>query len=140
MFNLAQILTLFNTAEDPNSIANLQIPIFLEEPLLQPITWEAIARLCRVIEDTRIVQRSVSRSVRALALNRALGELKAVLDNANTLPKAERELIVNIGRTWREALLSIAIEVGEITIARPVRNPYVIGNPVKGRGIDDGNT
>ena len=61
MFNLVQILTFFNTAEDPNSIANLQIPIFLEEPLLRPITWEAIARLCRVVEDTRMVQRSVSR-------------------------------------------------------------------------------
>jgi hypothetical protein len=54
------------------------------------------------------------------------------LDNANTLPQAERSLIVNIAQTWQTALLQVAGEVGEIFITEPIRNPYIIGDPVVG--------
>ncbi len=79
-----------------------------------------------------MVQRRVSKSTRSFALNRALGELKNILNNKDSLPNAERDLIVNIAQTWQEALLNIAGEVGEISITEPVRNPYVIGDPVEG--------
>lgn len=132
MFTLAQTLAAFHDAKEPATIAALQLPSFLKEPLLRPATWKTIKSLHRVVEDVQVVQRSVSRSARALALNRALGELTDILNNANTLPQAERSLILGIAQTWQEALLQVAGEVGEISITKPVTNPYVVGDPVEG--------
>ena len=132
MFTLAQILAAFHDAKESAAIASLQVPVFPQEPLLRPATWKALASLHRVVEDTQVVQRTVSRAARSFALNRALGELKNVLDNANTLPQAERSLIFDIAQTWQTALLGIAGEVGEISITEPIRNPYIIGDPVVG--------
>ena len=78
------------------------------------------------------MQRSVSRATRAFALNHAQGELTNILNNSQTLPQAERGLIVDIAQTWQKALLQIAGEVGEISITKPIRNPYIIGDPVLG--------
>jgi len=58
--------------------------------------------------------------------------MKTILNNQESLPNAERDLIVNIAQTWQEVLLDIAGEVGEIVITEPVNNPYVAGNPVQG--------
>ena len=69
---------------------------------------------------------------RSSALNRALGELTTILNTADTLPKAEQGLIIDIARNWQQQLLQIAGEVGEIAITKPVNNPYVIGDPVMG--------
>ncbi|MUG99361.1 ATP-binding protein [Scytonema sp. UIC 10036] len=132
MFTLAQTLAALYRAREPATIAALQIPTFPQEPLLRPRTWQALTSLHRVIEDTQVVLHSVSRAARSLALNRAQGELKNVLDNANTLAQAEQGLIVDIAETWKEALLSVAGEVGEISITKPIRNPYIIGDPVVG--------
>jgi hypothetical protein len=88
--------------------------------------------LRRVVEDVRLVQCSVSNATRSFALNRALGELNNILNNKDSLPNAERDLIVNIAETWQEALLNVAGELGEISITKPVRNPYVVGDPVVG--------
>lgn len=132
MFTLAQILATFHHAEEPATIAALQIPAFPEKSLLRPVTWEMIASLRRVVEDVQVVQRSVSRSAKAFALARAQGELTKILDNADTLPQAERSLIVDIAQTWQKALLQVAGEVGEISITKPVTNPYVVGDPVEG--------
>ncbi|NEP08714.1 MAG: ATP-binding protein [Symploca sp. SIO2C1] len=132
MFTLAQTLTAFQGVKEPAAIARIQLPAFPQEPLLRPTTWNAIASLGRVIEDLQVVERSVSRGARSFALNRAVGELKGILNNQNTLPKAEKDLIIDIAETWQEALLQIAGEVGEIVITKPVRNPYTIGDPVEG--------
>jgi hypothetical protein len=132
MFALAQTLAAFHEAKEPASIASLQISASPPEPLLRPITWQAITSLNRVVEDIRLVQRSLSKSTRSFALNRALGELKTILNNADSLPNAERDLLVTIAQTWQEALLNVAGEVGEISITKPVTNPYVVGDPVEG--------
>ena len=79
------------------------------------------------------LKHSVSRSVRAIALNRGLGELKNLLERADTLPQAERQLIINIARAWKEALLQIASEQRQDSIAEFRRNPYVVGDPVQGK-------
>ncbi|MEL6166694.1 MAG: ATP-binding protein [Cyanobacteria bacterium J06628_3] len=86
----------------------------------------------RVVEDTQTVKRSISRTTRAFALNQAQGELTKILNNPQALPQAERELIIDIAQTWQKALLQVAGEVGEATITKPVRNPYIIGDPVIG--------
>ncbi len=132
MFTLVQTLAAFYQAKELGTIAALQIPTFPNEPFLRPTTWEVIASLRRVVEDVQVVQRSVSDYARASALGRAFGKLTNILNNADTLPQAERGLIVDIAHTWKEALLQVADEVGEISISKPVSNPYVVGDPVQG--------
>jgi hypothetical protein len=132
MFTLAQTLAAFQEAKEPASIAALETSASPPEPLLRPTTWQAITSLRRVVEDVRLVQRSLSKSTRSFALNRALGELKTILNNTDSLPNAERDLLVTIAKTWQEALLDVAGEVGEISITKPVTNPYVVGDPVEG--------
>jgi hypothetical protein len=107
-------------------------PHMPEPPLFRPVTWKAVARLHRVDENIRVVERSVSRSTRSFALNRALGELTDLLKETLTLPEAERGLIAHIADTWRKNLLEIASEIGEFSIAEPLSNPYVVGDPVEG--------
>ena len=132
MYTLAQTLTAFQKAQTSESIAAIQVPPFPQEPLLRPVTWKILASLRRVVEDVQFVERSVSRSARSLALNRALGELTNILNQAHTLPQAEQGLIIDIAQTWKESLLQITGEVGEISITKPVVNPYVVGDPVQG--------
>jgi len=132
MFILAETLAAFHDTKELSTIATLQLPAFPTEPHLRPITWKALNSLRRVVEDTQIVQRSVSNFTRSLTLNRALGELRSIIDNAETLPQAEGQLILDIAQTWQTALLKIAGEVGEISITKPVTNPYIIGDPVEG--------
>uniref|UniRef100_UPI0026083AB3 AAA family ATPase n=1 Tax=uncultured Nostoc sp. TaxID=340711 RepID=UPI0026083AB3 len=132
MYTLAQTLAVFDKAQTSASIAAIQVPPFPQEPLLRPITWKVLASLRRVVEDVQFVERNVSRSARSLALNRALGELTNILNQAHTLPQAEQGLIIGIAQTWKESLLQITGEVGEISITKPVINPYVVGDPVQG--------
>ncbi|MEH1858609.1 MAG: ATP-binding protein [Nostoc sp.] len=132
MFTLAQTLALFHKAQKPVSIAAIQVPLFPQEPLLRPVSWKVLADLRQVVEDVQFIERSVSRSARSLALNRALGKLTKILNQADTLPQAEQGLIIDIAQTWQKSLLQITGEVGEISITKPVVNPYVVGDPVQG--------
>ncbi|MFN5240549.1 MAG: AAA family ATPase [Aphanizomenon sp.] len=133
MYILAITLAVFNDIKNLDSIANLQIPTFPTIDLLRPTTWQILDRFVKVIEDIKIINVSFSRVSRSSALNRALGELTTILNTANTLPKAEQELIRDIAQNWQQQLLQIAGEVGEIVITKPVNNPYVIGDPVMGK-------
>lgn len=126
---LALTLSYFETRMQGGTDNAPQMP---EPPLLRSATWKAIARLHRVDEDIRVVERSVSRSTRSFALNRALGELTDLLKEAHALPEAEGGLIAHIADTWLKNLLEIAGEIGEFSITEPVRNPYVVGDPVEG--------
>ncbi|MEH2307123.1 AAA family ATPase [Nostoc sp.] len=132
IFALAQTLNLFYEAQKLASIAAIQVPSFPREPLLRPVTWKVLTNLRRVVEDIQLVKRSISRSARSLAFNRALGKLTKILNQADTLPQAERGLIIDIAQTWQKSLLEIAGEVGEISITKPVVNPYVVGDPIEG--------
>ncbi len=132
MYTLASTLTLFKKAKQIVAIASIQLPTFPQENLLRPNTWETLISLSQVVENVRILEQSRSRYQRSLALNRALGSLTNILNHPEILPEAERALIVDIAETWKESLLQIASEVGEITITEPVRNPYFVGPPVEG--------
>ena len=140
MHTLAISLALFEAAETVADIAAIEAPNYPPDPLLRPVTWKAMQRFCNVISDTKTVVGSVSRTSRAFASNRALGELKHILDYVDEVPEAERQLIENIAKQWRNALLDVATAVGEQTIEQPVQNPYVVGDPVEGSlfvGRDD---
>jgi len=132
MLALTQTLAVFNEAFDLAAIAFVQAPKPPQKPLLYPATWETIARLHGVVQDAQIVVRSLSRSARAFALGRALGELTDILNKANTLPRVGQRRIEYIALIWQQALLQVAGEVGEISITKPVTNPYVVGDPVEG--------
>lgn len=140
MHGLASLLAMFDTADTAEAMAAIELPDLPSDRSLRPHIWEAIRRFCNVISDTKTVQGSASRSARAFATNRALGELQHILDYQEDLPEAERALVVGIAKTWQEALLDITAEVGEIQLTQPVRNPYVVGDPVEGErfvGRDD---
>jgi hypothetical protein len=127
MFLLAQTLTQFQTATSPNTIAEIKIPNFPPEPHLRPITWKALKDLRRVVEDTQLILTATSKSARSFALNRAIGQLAEILNNANTLPQAEKDLIVDIAQNWKKALENIAKELGDISITKPVKIPMSLG-------------
>ena len=140
MHTLAISLTMFQAAETVSSIATIEVPNYPQNPLLRPITWKAMQRFCNVVSDAKSVANSVSRTSRAFASNRALGELKHILDYVDEVPEAERQLIENIAKQWRNAILDVATAVGEQTIEQPIQNPYVVGDPVEGSlfvGRDD---
>ncbi len=132
MFALASSLKAFKQAEKIDSIAFIQLPTIPKEIHLRPNTWKVIKSLDRVIEDIRLVKQGVSKSTRSFALNRALGELREIIDRKQTLPIAERELILDIAKRWKKSLERIALDIGEISITSPVSNPYIIGDPVTG--------
>ncbi|MDJ0796626.1 MAG: AAA-like domain-containing protein [Calothrix sp. MO_167.B12] len=137
MYILAQTLDIFHQAKKVITIVAIKLLSLPyqkidKERLLRPNTWQAIASLHRVIEDIQVVQRSVSRATRAFALNHAQGVLTNIINRPETLPEAERGLIIEIAQNWQKALLQVAGEVGEISITQPVRNPYIIGDPVLG--------
>jgi hypothetical protein len=125
---------------DLQQIATLNLPPTPHSPLLRPETWNAIAAIRRASEDIRVVCNAASRTARAFASNRALGDLNAILEAPDQLPKAERKLILSIARTWRDSLLKSVGEIGRIEILKPVQNPYITGDPVEGSlfvGRDD---
>ncbi|CAC5341913.1 conserved hypothetical protein [Planktothrix rubescens CCAP 1459/22] len=133
MLTLAKILTIFDQSITINYIATLELPNLPPEPYLRAPTWTAIKALYQVVENFNLIKNSASRSTRSLALNRALGEIKWILDQSETLPEVERGLIVGIARNWQFALLGITKEVGNISITKKVINPYIIGDPVIGK-------
>jgi len=106
-----------------------------KEDLLHKAAWDAVGHFRRAALDALAAQRSVSRTARSLALNRALGEVSAVLQSETALPETERALIVTIATAWRDALLVMAREFGQTETTKPVRNPYIIGDPVIGAGL-----
>ncbi len=132
MFTLAQILEVFQSAKEVDKINQIELLPLPSQPLLRSDSWKTIASLYRVVEDIQLVQRSVSRATRAFALNRALGELKNILDHPDSLPRTEKALILSIAQTWQESLLNLTGEIGRVNITKPVSNPYIVGDPVVG--------
>jgi hypothetical protein len=140
MHGLASLLALFDAAETAEQIAAIELPDLPADRTLRPQTWAAINRFCNVVADTKTAQASASRTARAFATARALGEMQHIIDHPDDLPEAERSLVIEIAKTWRNALLDITAAVGEINLTQPVQNPYVIGDPVEGAlfvGRDD---
>ncbi|MEM9907061.1 MAG: ATP-binding protein [Cyanobacteria bacterium P01_D01_bin.44] len=132
MQQLASYLVIATDVEQLNDkklTTALSVP---DSPLLRPYTWAAITRLRSVVNNAQIVYQSYSRSARSLALNRALGELTNLLQEADQVPQAERGLIIKIAEIWREKLLTIVTDIGDVAYTEPVQNPYVAGDPVEG--------
>lgn len=105
------------------------------DPLGQRETWPVLAGLRRAAQEASAVHGSVSRVVRSQALNRALAEVNAILEQVDRVPRPEQALVRTIALAWRDILLATTAEVGQAMPAQPVRNPYIIGDPVIGKGL-----
>ena len=132
VYILAKTLAMFQSAKELEQIAELDLPAFPQDDLLRGSTWETLNKLRRVVVEVKTIQTSVSHATKALALNRAIGELTAILDAPETLLEAEKELIIEIAQNWKRSLERIARDIGNISVTKPVANPYVIGDPVQG--------
>ncbi len=128
MYVLAKTLALCEQGE----IGGVQIPLAGDRGL-RPRAWPSLEGLARAANETRRIRESVSRAARNAALNRALGELTAILRSPESISRPERALIVDIALSWRDDLLAAALEIGKVVIEQPVAMPYVIGDPVRGR-------
>ena len=105
MLTLAQILTIFKPAKTIGAIATLKLPDFPPKPYLRPQSWTAIKILYQVVEDVNLIKNSGSLSTGSLALNRALGKIKRILDQSETVPEAERYLIIDIAQNLAICLI-----------------------------------
>ena len=132
IYTLAKTLAMFQSARELEQIAELDLPAFPQDDLLRGSTWETLNKLRRVVVEIKTIETSVSHATKALALNRAIGELTAILDTSEILLEAEKELIIEIAQNWKRSLERIARDIGNISVTKPVANPYVIGDPVQG--------
>ena len=140
MYLLSAILTEFYAAENVDQIIKIEFSSVLPDPCLRPNTWQVIHKFNVIIEDVQEIKQGRSLLRRSAALNRAIGELRAIIDRGTNqtqqpkfLPEAERDLIIEIAKNWKDSLENIATEVGNISITEPVSIPYIIGDPVEGQ-------
>jgi hypothetical protein len=144
MYSLALALATAYDVKDLEGIASLaeQFEFAAEDGLppvdvrLHPSAWRALGHIQRAALGAQTVRQSVSRAVRSQALIRAQGEMAALLERVDITSEAERDILQEIASRWQEALLAAAREVGQ-TAAKPVTNPYILNDPVVGRGFVD---
>lgn len=103
-----------------------------ETDLLHSNAMQAMHYLRMVTKEAQTIKHSISQAARSRALNRALGSITDLHGQLETIPEAERGLFAEIVTNWRDALLATAKHVGEAELAGPVRNPYVLNDPVIG--------
>ncbi|MGK7956350.1 MAG: AAA-like domain-containing protein [Crocosphaera sp.] len=147
MYLLSAILTRLDEAETVQAVVNINLPNFPQTPYLRPNTWQVIRQFQTIISNVQEVEQGTTIVRRSTALNRAIGDLRTIIERGSKetkidkfLPEAERDLIINIAKQWKSSLETIATEVGDITINEPITSPYVIGDPVFGQlfiGRDD---
>lgn len=144
MYLLSQALLQAQAAKDFYTLANLADQATFRQAttspsefasILHPTTWQALEHLQRAASEAHAVQESVSQAARSKALNRAIGEIVAVQEMNGKLPQTERGLVDTIAANWQKALLSVAGEVWQVTILKPVEDPYVVGDPVMREGL-----
>jgi hypothetical protein len=100
---------------------------------IRPAVMTALRRLGEIGAEVATYQAATSRVNQLAALARAtdaLDDLDTYADSEVMDP--ERRILRRIIRQWRRLISEVGGEVGRETIAGPVANPYVAGNPVTG--------
>ncbi|MGB3535893.1 MAG: hypothetical protein WBA13_20550 [Microcoleaceae cyanobacterium] len=105
--NISEAKKQAKTLKKLQNIAAVKLPTFPSEPLLRPTTWEVLNSLRSVIIDIRFIVGEISQSTSNAALNRAINKLQIIIENSNTIPEAERTLIVGLTQDLKETLEEI---------------------------------
>ncbi|MGK7954142.1 MAG: ATP-binding protein [Crocosphaera sp.] len=149
MFILAETLSRLQTAIDistekikefsfpkytikPDIIAKIQFSEFPSEPYLRPTTWKTLKAFRHIVEDTQNILEKESNLDSYFSFDSVISQLRKIQDRADALPQAEKGLIVDVAKSWEEALKNIQRESPKVSITEPVENSYVIGDPVEG--------
>jgi len=138
LYQLVSILIKLLKIESIEAISEFKIntSVFLSSESLRPMAWEYLEKLISAIKEIRIINNSKSSVSKSFALNRAFGYISEVTENINLISPElfnfEISIIEKIAVYWRDLLLPIASQIGQIEIDRPVNNPYIIGDPVIG--------
>jgi hypothetical protein len=134
MFTLAQTLANLQEVKEPAAIAALEVPI-PEKKTLRPASWKVIKNLHLAAGFVQLSQCRVSAYTRYIAKelgSRKLSQLIDLLKKGDSLPQAERRLILGIALAWLRPLIEVLCQERKISITEPVQNPYVVGDPVQG--------
>jgi hypothetical protein len=121
-------------------LSAISLPSIPSTPHLRQDSWNAITNFHDIITNIKIAQTSVSRFARSIAINRALAEVNNLIKISASSDNPEKDLISKIAMDWQSKLQEATRDVIEVSILKPINNPYVIGDPVQGAafiGRDD---
>ncbi len=100
----------------------------------ESVIINVVRQLRDVSLEAAVASDSLSRLNRNAALSRAGAMLTHLLEELDeTYPELIRPITRQIATQWRDILFKAGGEIGQLTIDRPLLNPYVVGNPVTGR-------
>jgi hypothetical protein len=100
----------------------------------ESIIIKVLRQLREVALEAAIARDSLSRLNRNAAFGRAGAMLTHLLEDLDeTYPELVRPVTRRIATQWRDILSKAGGEIGRLTVARPVANPFVVGDPVVGR-------
>ena len=137
LYQIAFLLANASECKDARAIANwVSVSRWLmfphDEPL-RPAVLATLKRLRSIANEAGTAIKTASKLERSAAFGRAGGEVVRLINEVeSTCPHPEREIVQKIAAQWRDVLALAAEQAGQIAIAKPVENPYVIGNPVVG--------
>jgi len=97
---------------------------------LRPAVAQCLERLGQAARDAHLVLHSRSHRERSSALNRVIGNLKALQSTPNQCPQPERVVLVKILDRWMDLAQRVAADVGTLEAREPVASPYIVGAPV----------
>lgn len=100
-----------------------QIPT--DAALLGPHTIATLMRLRKIAGDAYQASNALTPTVRATAAGRAVAELTRMIDDIwETCPDPEAALAAQIAAEWRDVLIELSGQIGELFLRQPVENPY----------------
>lgn len=103
-------------------------------PPLRTQTYEIFQYLQQVATNVYMSQHSASRLSQIAAWFRSIRELVEIVDILNRgIYILESLLLKKLVIRWSEIVIKAAGEAGQMAIVKPVRNPFVAGNPVSGK-------
>jgi AAA+ ATPase superfamily predicted ATPase len=117
---------------------SIEWPADLEGEKLRPEVVGTLETLRLISKEAARAKQSASILARSTALNRANGELLKLQQNLDTTcPLPERKIIKKVIEQWRDPLIQVSGEVGQVVLREPVNNPYVGfgGQPVEGQAF-----
>jgi hypothetical protein len=126
----AQALAHARGCADFAAIADWSPPTHPGPDLLRPGVAAVLKLLGAIAWDARLVLHSRSPRERNSALNRVIGGLRALQQDAAACPQPERVVVGRIVWGWLDLALGVASDVGSIGTRLPVSSPYITGAPV----------